>query len=181
MLNRIFAALLSAAVVAVPASPASAAPSGDGLDPREPGAQSVVYRSDTVISASPARVWALLADLPGYAQWNPWVVRAEGDMRRGGTVKVDVKLGALTMAAEHTVLVVDPEHRFCWRDAGWNAWFVYGQRCRTLTVQPDGTVRLSQELLLDGALSGAAAAVLGKPMSDGMAAESAALKERAES
>jgi hypothetical protein len=68
----------------------------------------------------------------------------------------------------------------CWRDAGWNAWFVYGQRCRTLTARPDGTVLLHQELMLDGPLSGAAALVLGEPMSDGMAAESAALKKHAE-
>jgi uncharacterized protein YndB with AHSA1/START domain len=163
------------------ASASAGAPSGgDGLDPREPSAQSVVYRQETVIPATPEKIWNLLADLRGYASWNPWVVQAEGDVRRGGSATVTVVMNGLRMRAEHTVLTVDPERRFCWRDAGWNAWFVYGQRCRTLTANPDGTVVVTQELLLDGALSGTAAFFLGKAMSDGMAAESAALKERAE-
>ncbi|GGU23734.1 SRPBCC domain-containing protein [Lentzea flava] len=155
--------------------------SGSPLDPRAPGEHSVVYRVDTVISASQERVYGLITDFPGYASWNPWVVRAAGGTSPGDEVKVDVVLGSITMAAKHTVLNGVPGQRFCWKDAGWNAWFVYGQRCRTLTTQPDGTVLLSNELLIDGILSGGTDHFMGKAMRDGMQAENAALKRIAES
>jgi uncharacterized protein YndB with AHSA1/START domain len=153
---------------------------GDGLDPREPSASSVVYRREAVIAAEPARIWQLLVDLPGYSGWNPWIVRAEGDVSRGGKVSVDVILFGVKVPAEHIVLAVEPEHRFCWKDTGWNGAFVYSQRCRTLTRNPDGTVLLSQELLMEGLLSPVAGAAMGKNLSEGMAAETDALKRRAE-
>ncbi|MFS8097348.1 SRPBCC domain-containing protein [Lentzea alba] len=160
---------------------ASGAGSNPGLDPREPGEHSVVYRVDTVISAPQERIYALITDFPGYARWNPWVTKAAGGTSPGDEVKVDVILGSHTMAAKHTVLNGVPGQRFCWKDAGWNAWFVYGQRCRTLTSQPDGTVLVSNELLIDGVFSGGADFMMGKAMRDGMQAENAALKQVAES
>ncbi len=168
------------ALTLLPASAAGAATPDDDLTPREPGPHSVVYREQAVIAADQHRIWQLLVDLPGYASWNPWVVRAEGASTPGSRVKVDVVLGSHVMAAEHTVLVVEPQTRFCWRDAGWNAIFVYGQRCRTLERRPDGTILVRNELLLDGIFSPAANLTVGKAMRDGMAAEMAALKRHAE-
>lgn len=154
--------------------------SGSPLDPGEPGEHSVVYRVDTVVAAPRERIYGLLTDFPGYASWNPWVVKASGGTSPGDEVRVDVILGSVRMAAKHTVLNGVPGQRFCWKDAGWNSWFVYGQRCRTLTAQPDGTVLVSNELLIDGILSGGADHFTGKAMRDGMQAENAALKRVAE-
>lgn len=165
--------------LAVTAPVAHAAPT-HALTPRQPSADSVVYRDSAVIEARPGQVWDVLVDFPRYEAWNPWIVRAEGEARPGATVHVDVMLGEQRTKAEHTVLVVQPERRFCWKDAGWNAWFVYGQRCRTLTPQPDGSVLFEVELLLDGPLSGVADHFQGEAMRTGMAAETAALKQRAE-
>jgi uncharacterized protein YndB with AHSA1/START domain len=164
--------LLIAAVLAAGLPAASA--------PRVPSAHAVVFHAEAVIAADRARVWNLLVDLDGYAAWNPWVVRAEGQAAPGADVTVDVVLGGHTMKARHTVLTVVPQTEFCWKDAGWNSWFVYGQRCRWLEPRPDGTVLFRQELLLDGALSGAASATMGRSLRDGMAAETAALKQHAE-
>jgi uncharacterized protein YndB with AHSA1/START domain len=165
-------ALLIAAVLAagLPATPT----------PRAPSARAVVFHAEAVIAADPSRVWDLLVDLDGYASWNPWVVRAQGQAVPGADVTVDVVLGGHPMKARHTVLTVVPQREFCWKDAGWNSWFVYGQRCRWLQRRPDGTVLFRQELLLDGPLSGAAGATTGRALRDGMAAETAALKQHAE-
>jgi len=152
-----------------------------GLMPREPSGQSVVFREEAVIAADPARVWQLLIDLDGYQSWNPWVVRADGVAAPGADVQVDVLLSGHLMHARHTVLTVKPEAEFCWKDAGWNSWFVYGQRCRWLEQRHDGTVLFRQVLLLDGALSGAASLTMGRALREGMAAETAALKRHAES
>ena len=155
--------------------------SGSPLDPREPGEHSVLYRVETTVAASPERIYGLLTDFSAYARWNPWVVKAAGGTSPGDEVRVDVFLGATKMAAKHTVLNGVPGTKFCWKDSGWNSWFVYGQRCRTLTTQPDGTVLVRNELLLDGVLSGGADHMMGKAMRDGMQAENAALKREAES
>jgi hypothetical protein len=150
------------------------------LEPREPSAHSVVYRDSAVIAATPTQVWNVLIDFAAYASWNPWLVWAEGEARPGAAVRVDVMLGKRKMRARHTVLVVEPEQRFCWCDAGWNSWFVYGQRSRTLTAQADGTVLFEQELLLDGPLNRVARLFQGTALRDGMAAETVALKQRVE-
>ena len=85
-----------------------------------------------------------------------------------------------TQHVQHVVLTVQPQREFCWKDAGWNSWFVYGQRCRWLEPQGDGTVLFTQELLLDGPFAGAASHMMGEALRDGMAAETAALKQYAE-
>jgi hypothetical protein len=148
--------------------------------PRTPSKHSVVYRTQAVIEADPARVWHLLVDLPGYATWNPWVIRAEGQAVPGGLVSVEVVMGRRTMRAKHVVLAVEPQARFCWRDEGWTTWFAYAQRSRTIERRADGSVLFSQEVLIDGALKRVAHHTMGKAIRDGMAAETAALKRHAE-
>jgi uncharacterized protein YndB with AHSA1/START domain len=151
-----------------------------GLAERAASPSSVIFRQEVAIAAPAARIWDILVDLPRYAEWNPWLRRAEGDLVPGGVVWADVLLGDRQMRAKHVVLTVEPGVRLCWRDAGWNAAFVYGQRCRTLRPLPDGTVLFRQEILLDGALSGIAERATGSALRTGLGAETAALKARAE-
>jgi hypothetical protein len=42
------------------------------------------------IHATPERVWHVLTDLPAYAEWNPFITRAEGTFVEGGRLSVDV-------------------------------------------------------------------------------------------
>src|SRR5687768_16113942 len=118
------------------------------LAPRVPTSRSLVFREEAVIAASAERIWDVLADLPRYAEWNPWLTAAEseGPLAVGGVVWANVVLGRRTMRAKHVVLVLERGARLVWRDAGWNAAFVYGQRSRTLVPRADGTVTLQQEL-----------------------------------
>ncbi|MCY1059170.1 SRPBCC domain-containing protein [Nannocystis sp. SCPEA4] len=151
------------------------------LVPRTPSARSIVLREEVVIAATPQRVWAVLVDLPSYSRWNPWLNQVEGKAETGATVWADVMLGEDWRRAEHVVLAVEPYTRFCWRDAGWTTAFVYGQRCRWLVLQPDGTVLFRQELLLEGSSKKTALRRYGPALRAGMAAETAALRRRAES
>jgi hypothetical protein len=148
--------------------------------PRSPSPTTVVYEEEATIAAPVDVIWNTLVDLPGYASWNPWVVQAKGEVTPGASVGVQVVMGPIQQHADHFVMTVDAERSFCWRDAGWNSWFVYGQRCRWLTPQPDGTVHFKQQLLLDGALDHFADATNGPCLRSGMAAETAALKATAE-
>lgn len=148
--------------------------------PRTRSTRSIVLQEEAVIAAPPERVWAILVDLANYASWNPWLVKVDGSPTPGATVWADVILGEKRRRAEHVVLVVEPHTRFCWRDAGWTTAFAYGQRCRWLTLQPDGTVLFRQELLLEGSMKKAALRRYGPALRAGMRAETAALRERAE-
>jgi uncharacterized protein YndB with AHSA1/START domain len=150
------------------------------LPPRTAGKWSVVFEEQAVIAAPVDRIWDILTDLPKYAEWNPWIPSAEGDLEPGGIVWCDVMLGQKKQRAKHVVLVVEPKTHLCWRDAGWNSAFVYGQRCRTLTPRSDGTVLFQQELLIDGLLSKVASLTYGASLRDGLRTETAALKQRAE-
>jgi hypothetical protein len=150
------------------------------LAPRTPGKRSVVLREEAVIAASAGRIWNMMTDFESYPTWNPWLRAASGRLEPGGVVWADVMLDKKRMRAKHLVLTVEPGHRLCWRDAGWNAAFVYAHRCRTLTPLPGGSVRFEQEILLDGTLARLAARWFGPALQKGLAAETAALKQRAE-
>ncbi len=147
---------------------------------RLPSAGSIVFRAEALIHGDAPRVWPALVDLPAYAAWNPWLVHAQGHVEPGGVVWAEVVLGAKRMRAKHVVLLVEPHACLCWRDAGWTTLFVYGQRKRTLESLADGTVRLRQELLLDGPLRGVAERKYGAALRAGLAAETAALKQLVE-
>jgi hypothetical protein len=148
--------------------------------PHGPGWLSVVYREEVVIAATPATIFGVILDLPRYGEWNPWLTHAEGQMVEGGAVTVQVVLNGATQSASHTVIAVEPFTRFCWKDAGWTTIFAPGQRCRTLTVRDDGTVRFVNELIIDGLLAHLVDLSTGASLRSGMAAENAALKQRAE-
>jgi len=148
--------------------------------PRSPSATSVQYDQDAIIDAPIDTVWNLLVDLPHYGDWNPWVTHAEGTVTPGAHVKVNVLMGPITEQADHVVMTVTPNTFFCWRDSGWNSWFVYGQRCRWLEQQADGKTHFHQQLLIDGALDVVAKVVNGPCLESGMAAETRAIKATAE-
>jgi hypothetical protein len=46
------------------------------------------YEAQAVINASPDRVWAVLTDAAGYSRWDSGVVRVEGTIAPGNTIKV---------------------------------------------------------------------------------------------
>jgi hypothetical protein len=156
----------------------AAAPAGE--PPREPGSCSVLYRSDIVIDADQATVWDVLVDMPRYAEWNPWIVYARGEAVPGAEVPVGVVLNGKVLDMKYVIGVVEPEQRFCTRDAAWFSTFIYGQRCRMLETLSDGTVHVWQELLIDGPFSQLADLTFGRTTRAGMDAEMAALRQRAE-
>jgi hypothetical protein len=44
-------------------------------------------RTEAVISAAPAKVWAVLTDFARYHEWNPLNIAAEGEARAGGKIR----------------------------------------------------------------------------------------------
>ncbi len=145
------------------------------LEPRAATARTLVMREEAVIPAKVEDVWGMLVEIDQYRNWNPWLVRAWGDVKPGGVVWAEVNLGGKKpMRAKHRVLVVEPCARLVWRDAGWNALFVYGQRVRRLE-KVDGGVKLTQELMVDGALRGTVEKMYGAALRAGLVLETRAI------
>jgi hypothetical protein len=71
---------------------------------------------DTIeINASPAAVWATFTDTGSFAAWNPFLRRANGELRP--QAKLDVQIqppGGRAMSFKPTVLVVEPERELRW-------------------------------------------------------------------
>lgn len=148
--------------------------------PREAGPLSVVFIEETLIDADPSTIWGIIVDLNAYDKWNPWIIRAQGRMEKGGLVDAEVKNGESIIRTKHAVILAEGTSRFCWINAGWRASFVYIQRCRSLIVQDDGRVNYRVELIIDGVLSRVSQLIQGKDLHHGMIVEMQALKQRAE-
>lgn len=48
----------------------------------------VTIATDIAIAAPPERVWSTLTDFASYAEWNPYLVRVEGDAAPGTIITV---------------------------------------------------------------------------------------------
>ncbi|MFI4981246.1 MAG: SRPBCC domain-containing protein [Nevskiales bacterium] len=145
-----------------------------------------MYRicAETRIAAPAKTVYAVVADLPNYAKWNPWNLRCEGgEVREGAVFTVTVLLNGKTMTVQHKVLKMQPDVNFTWCDMGWFTRFAYGERSRTISPCMDGgngEVVCQVELSISGPLSWVAHRMYGKAIRQGMALELAGLKQYAE-
>jgi hypothetical protein len=43
-------------------------------------------RTEVEIAAPAARIWSLLSEVRRYPEWNPFILRVDGDLAQGGTV-----------------------------------------------------------------------------------------------
>lgn len=67
------------------------------------------------ISATPERVWAVLADLAAYPQWNPFIRSASGELAEGARLNLRlVPAGGRAMTFRPTVLAVRPAELLRW-------------------------------------------------------------------
>jgi hypothetical protein len=72
-------------------------------------------RTEIEIDGTPAEVWEILADLPAYGGWNPFMTRIAGDLRPGE--RLDVRLepvGERGITLHPTVLVAEPGRELRW-------------------------------------------------------------------
>jgi hypothetical protein len=134
---------------------------------------------EMVVTAPRTLVWELLTDFEGYADWNPYIVRARGEARKGAEVELWLELHEGDLEKfECDVLDVKERRKLRWLCRTYGVPGVL-DREQTFHVLPLGPGRV--RLVYDGRLEG-----LFQPFTDldhlklGYKRMTHALKERAE-
>ena len=92
------------------------------------------YQAESMINASPEAIWAILTDAPGYTTWDSGVVRVEGRIAPGETIKVVSKANpSRTFPVKVAEFV--PGQRMVW-SGGMPLGLFKG--VRTFTLAPGG-------------------------------------------
>jgi hypothetical protein len=72
-------------------------------------------RNEIEIQATLEKVWAILTDLPRYADWNPLIYRAEGKVALGEKVNISAKTASNDRDFRCSVVKVEPNREFSWK------------------------------------------------------------------
>jgi hypothetical protein len=134
------------------------------------------FTVSTIIRATPAAVWAVLADGAQWTTWNPTIEKVEGTIAPSAKLKVHTKLSP-GRAFPVRVSVFDPPRRMVWT-GGMPLGLFRGVRTYTLTPK-DGGVEFSMTEVFSGLMAPLIARSIPdlQPSFDEFAA---ALKRRAE-
>jgi hypothetical protein len=133
----------------------------------------------TEIAASPQQVWAVLADLASYPQWNPLFREASGQLTAGArvTLKSVHPASGRLMTVKVKVLAAEPATELRW--ASSLPGIITGEHSFTLTAAGNGT-RLVQTETYRGLLARMSAKTLSATQA-AFQALNQAIKQRAES
>lgn len=99
------------------------------------------YDATTLIDATPAAIWAVLTDAPGYARWDSGVLRVDGRIADGEKLKLVSEANPKRTFALR-VTEFRPGERMTWT-GGMPLGLFRGVRRFTLTPQGNGTTRFT--------------------------------------
>ena len=72
-------------------------------------------RTEIEFEGTPGEVWEVLADLPAYGEWNPFIKKIDGEARTGAKLEVRMEPeGERAMTFRPTVLTAEPGHELKW-------------------------------------------------------------------
>ena len=133
------------------------------------------------IAASPARVWAVLADFSRYPDWNPFIRSITGVQRVDEHLRVHiVPPGGKGMVFKPRVLAVEPERELRWKGRLLFPGLFDGEHRFRITPN-NGGVRFRQSETFTGLLVALIPASLWTQTKAGFEAMNEMLKQRAES
>ena len=135
-----------------------------------------VYKASTTIQAPAEKIWNILTDAAGYPTWDLTMVRIEGKLALGETVKFFTKLSAQAFPVKVTAF--EPGRKMV-LTGGMPLGLFKSERTHTLTANKDGSTTFHTEEIFSGLLLG----VFGRTIPDlteNFQGFAAALKKRAE-
>lgn len=132
------------------------------------------------IQAPDEIVWEIIADLPGWSDWNPLYPRAEGEIRIGDRWTLDLALpGRPVQTINPVILDWAPYDHIHWRLTMLRGW---ATTVRFLEIEKMGeeNVIFSNGEIFDGWLGPTVARRMRRPVLDGFEALNEVLKQRSE-
>ncbi len=108
-------------------------------------------RTEVEIHAPAARVWAVLADVARYAEWNPFIAEIEGDLSEGGELRLTFATsegGSWRQTAR--LVALRPGFELRWRSQLWLPRLLDSEHFVTLSPLETGGTRLVQGEDLSG-------------------------------
>ncbi len=124
-------------------------------------------------------VFDLMSRIEDYPEWNPFIVRVQGEARLGEVVSGLSKLGPFQLPFRHRIYEYLPGRCIAWKDFGVTTAFVCGDRSRTLR-SVNGATAYHCKLRISGLLSFLVRWFFGGGLRSGIIAEMKALRELAE-
>ena len=109
------------------------------------------YHVSRTINASPATLWRLLTDGANYPSWNPAVIKVDGRIAAGETIKVVAKVSP-NRTFPVKVSAFSPERSMAW-SGGMPLGLFKGVRTFTLTPRGSSATEFSMEEVYSGLLA----------------------------
>ena len=161
------------------AAPRPLKPSATGVPPPKPPS-GVKIEHRVGIQAPAEVIWAVIADLPGWARWNPTYVRATGDIRIGAKLDLTLALpGQAHQQIQPTVLDWVPNEQLHWRVTQLGG-LVRAIRYIEIEALAPASCIISNGEIVGGLMGQAIARRRGRSIYRGFVAMSEALKAEAE-
>lgn len=132
------------------------------------------------IDAPVAVVWNVLTDFARYGEWNPFVPEARCELRPGGALEMQVKLGSKPQFQREWVNAVTPGTSFSYSMKAVPLGTLRSLRVQTLAALGGNRTRYTSHFEIAGWLQPVVTGIFGKGMREGFEGMALGLKARAE-
>lgn len=137
-------------------------------------------QTEIIINAPAEKVWAILTDFEKYGEWNPFVLKIEGQPQLATTLKVLLKNGNGTSVFKPRVVTVVPNHKFEWLGSLPIPGLFNGQHRFEIEKISEKQIKFIHGEQFSGLLAGLIMKQIGEQTRNGFIAMNKALKQRAE-
>lgn len=140
----------------------------------------MTLQTEIIIDAPAATVWHILTDLSRYGEWNPFIIRSEGEVAVGARLRNTMRNGDRDLTFTPKVLRVEPERRFEWLGSLWVKGLFDGRHYFGLELLGAARCKLIHGEHFSGILSSILLKQIGEDTRRNFVAMNQALKMRCE-
>lgn len=110
-------------------------------------------RNEIEIAASPEQVWQRLIDVSRYGEWNPFLIRVEGQVKAGLQLELTMAPpGEALRQKKVLITTMEPKHEFSWKGTKAHPLILSGLNRFMLSPLDGNRTRLIQEETFSGLL-----------------------------
>ncbi|MCB0480841.1 MAG: SRPBCC domain-containing protein [Flavobacteriales bacterium] len=136
--------------------------------------------TEITVNASANKVWGILTDLKNYSSWNPFIIKASGNVMIGEQITNTTKNGDKTLRFKPKIIEVQPAKRFEWLGHLVFPGLFDGSHYFEIQTLGENSVKLIQGERFKGLLSGVIIKSIRENTEKGFRDMNSALKKEAE-